>query len=130
MLNCIYLSCRCRLFGRRKRITFLYTANVSAHAGGTLKTKQNKIKQTKHSKINNERNHRHYGFWISSTALLSRISETREKKTAKTYIQYLLVYSFQILLSRTLEDSHYWISHAHEKCTCKNESLNTYLLIP
>ena len=35
-----YLSCRCHLFGQRKRITFSYTTNVGAHAGVTLKKKK------------------------------------------------------------------------------------------
>ena len=72
-----YSSCRCHLFGRRKWITFLYTTKVSANAGVNLKIK---FKQTKYSKTNNELVRRGYGFWISSTALLSWISETREKK--------------------------------------------------
>ena len=54
---------------------------MSAHAGVTLKKK--KVKQTKYSKTNNEHAHRGCGFWISSIALLSWISEIREKQTNK-----------------------------------------------
>ena len=60
-----------------------------------LLLKKKKVKQTKYSKTNNEHAHRGCGFWISSIALLSWISEIREKqtnkqkrkkqKTAKTY---------------------------------------------
>ena len=67
----------------------MYTPNVSAHAGVTLKKTQT-IKRKKYSKTNNERVHRDCRFWISSIALLSWISEIRKKKkkekeTAKTY---------------------------------------------
>ena len=68
----------------------MYTPNVSAHAGVTLKKTQT-IKRKKYSKTNNERVHRDCSFWISSIALLSWISEIRKKKkkkekeTAKTY---------------------------------------------
>ena len=54
---------------------------MSAHAGVTLK--KEKVKQTKYSKTNNEHAHRGCGFWISSIALLSWISEIREKQTNK-----------------------------------------------
>ena len=49
-----YLSCRCHLFGQRKRITFSYTTNVGAHAGVTLKKKKTTMTQTIYSKINNK----------------------------------------------------------------------------
>ena len=54
---------------------------MSADAGVTLKKK--KVRQTKCSKTNNEHAHRGCGFWISSIALLSWISEIREKQTNK-----------------------------------------------
>ena len=48
-----------------------------------LLLKKKKVKQTKYSKTNNEHAHRGCGFWISSIALLSWISEIREKQTNK-----------------------------------------------
>ena len=60
----------------------MYTPNVSAHAGVTLKKTQT-IKRKKYSKTNNERVHRDCRFWISSIALLSWISEIRKKKRRK-----------------------------------------------
>ena len=67
----------------------MYTPNVSAHAGVTLKKTQT-IKRKKYSKTNNVRVQRDCSFWISSIALLSWISEIgkkkkKEKETAKTY---------------------------------------------
>ena len=87
-INRVSRNCCCHLFGREKWLKFSHTTNVNVHVGVTLK---NKIQKT-----NNEHAQRDCGFWISSKALLSWISEIRGKKnkqtnkkrknTSKTYI--------------------------------------------
>ena len=49
-----------------------------------LSKKNQTIKQSTCSKINNERGHRDYGFRISSTALLGWISESKFRKKENT----------------------------------------------
>ena len=96
----------------------MYTPNVSAHAGVTLKKKKNKqSNEKKYTKTNNERVHRDCSFWISSIALLSWISEIRIKKKEKKKIPQKIRLTHQMENRRVLSSQTYGFSFASAKPT-------------